>query len=253
MTEATGLTGAPGPRDAAAAGGTPGFATEDEARRAIVEACLRMNALGINQGKAGNVSLRWDRGGSPGLLVTPSALAYERAGADDVVWLSLETRTPPGGEPEPARVDGVRRPSTEWRMHRDVYAARPDANAVVHAHSPHAAALSCVGRVQDEGIPAFHYMVAVAGGPDLRCAAYATFGTQALSDRALAALRERRACLLAHHGQLALGASLDEALALAVEVESLARTYSLALQAGGPRLLDAAEMDRVARRFAGYG
>ncbi len=140
-------------------------------------------------------------------------------------------------------------PSSEWRFHRDIYAVRPEFAAIVHTHSPHATALACHGR----GIPAFHYMVAVAGGADIRCAPYATFGTQALSDYAVAALAGRRACLLAHHGVVACGQSLDQALALAIEVEHLARVYLAALALGEPPRLDAAEMERVLERFQHYG
>ena len=134
-------------------------------------------------------------------------------------------------------------------MHLDVYRARPEAGAVVHVHSPYATALSCHRR----GIPAFHYMVAAAGGADIRCADYATFGTQALSDAMLLAMEGRRACLLANHGQIAFGPSLDKALWLAGEVETLARQYLLALGIGGPTLLDDAEMDRVLELFRTYG
>ncbi len=227
-------------------------ATENDARRSLVEACLRMNSLGINQGKAGNASLRWDRGALPGLLITPSALAYESMGADDVVWLSLEYAPGDEGRGAPRCVDGPRAPSSEWRMHRDAYARRPETGAVVHSHAVFASTLACSERVQREGIPAFHYMVAVGGGADIRCARYATFGTQALSDNALEALRERRACLLANHGLLALGDDLPQALALAVEVETLARMYWQALQLGDPVVLDAARMREVIERFDGY-
>lgn len=225
----------------------PALVREDEARAAIVETCLRMNALGLNQGKAGNVSLRWDRGAAEGMLVTPSALAYERMGVDDIVWMPLDAT---GGGPA---TDGLHPPSSEWRIHRDVYAARPEAAAVVHAHPPFATTLACSARGQAGGIPAFHYMVAVAGGDDIRCAPYATFGTQALSSHALAALQGRRACLLANHGMLAFGASLEGALALAVEVEALARMYWQVLQLGDPVLLDAAQLRDVIARFEAYG
>jgi len=207
-----------------------------------------MAPLGINHGSAGNLSIRWHRGGADGLLITPSALPYERCGIDDVVWLSLVA---PGASTEP-RVDGRRRPSSEWRFHHDLYAHRADLQAIVHTHAPHCTALACLPRVQREGIPPFHYMVAVAGGRDVRCAPYATFGTQALSDHALAALQDRRACLLAHHGMIATGASLEAAMALAVEVEAMARAYALALQLGGPALLSDDEMARVLERFADY-
>jgi L-fuculose-phosphate aldolase len=237
--------------------------TENQARAALIDTCRELNARGINQGKAGNASLRWDRGGAAGLLVTPSALPYARMRPDDIVWLSLQTRTQAdsqtdsqtGGAPPtvPAVIDSNgRRPSSEWRIHRDIYAARPDAAAVVHAHPPHATALACLASVQAAGIPAFHYMVAMAGGNDIRCAGYATFGTQALSDTALAALAGRRACLMAHHGIVALGASLESALALAEEVESLSRMYHLACQLGVPPVLGDDEMARVLVLFADY-
>ena len=141
------------------------------------------------------------------------------------------------------------RPSSEWRFHRDIYRARPEAGAVVHAHAPYGTTLACLGR----GIPAFHYMIAVAGGDTIRCAPYATFGSQALSDHALAALEGRRACLLANHGMIALGPDLAAAFDLAVEVEALAGQYWRALQIGAPRLLSADEMADVLEKFRTYG
>lgn len=242
------------------------FRTEDDARCAIVDACLRMGTLGINQGRAGNVSVRWHRGMADGLLVTPSAMPYERMGVDDIVWLPLAAGAGPGEAPTDGSRAGMptlagapsqdaARASSEWRIHHDVYVARPGFAAVVHAHPPHASALACLPRIQREGIPAFHYMVAMAGGHDIRCAAYATFGTPALSAHALAALRDRRACLLANHGIVACHASLERALALAMEVETLARMYCLALQLGEPTVLGAAQMDEVLARFgsSAYG
>jgi L-fuculose-phosphate aldolase len=223
--------------------------TENDARRALIDACLRMNALGINQGKAGNASMRWDRGGEDGLLITPTALPYEQLQIDDIVWISLRVQGD-GDDARPACLDSAREPSSDWRMHRDVYANRADAQALVHAHGPHAASLSCSARVQRDGIPPFHYRVAIAGGRDIRCAPYASFGTQALSDHALRALQGRRACLLANHGLLAVGSSLAQALALAVEVEALARMYWQALQLGDLVLLDDAQMQAVAHRLA---
>lgn len=229
----------------------PAFDTEDAARQAIVDTCLKMGALGLNTGRAGNVSLRWHRGGplGAGMLVTPAATPYESMSADDIVWLPLAA-----GD-EAAATEAVRpakRPSSEWRMHRDVHQARPEAGAVVHVHSPAATALACLPRVQREGIPAFHYMVAVAGGADIRCAPYRTFGSPELSQAAVEALRDRRACLLANHGTVALGATLAAALELSNEVESLARMYALALQLGEPVILPADEMARVQALFASY-
>jgi len=208
--------------------------SDTELRREIIATALAMNARGINRGKSGNVSARVENG----FLITPSGLAYDSLEPHDVVAMTLE------GE---AR--GPRQPSSEWRFHRDIFASRADANAIVHAHSPFATTLACLGR----DIPPFHYMIAVAGGKDIRCAPYATFGTQALSDHALRALESRTACLLANHGMIAVGPSLAAALALAVEVEALAEQYWRALQIGQPTLLSETEMAVVLERFKTYG
>jgi L-fuculose-phosphate aldolase len=210
-------------------------------REAIVATARRMNALGINRGKSGNVSARLAQPGFDGYLVTPTGVPYDETSPEDLVAM------PFAGDETAAR--GALRPSSEWRFHRDLYATRPDVGAIVHTHSPFATTLACL----DRGIPPFHYMVAVAGGADIRCAPYATFGTQELSDHALAALADRRACLLSHHGMIAVGASLKTALALAVEVETLAEMYWRALQIGEPTLLSDAEMARVLERFRTYG
>lgn len=207
-------------------------------REAVIATARLMNASGINVNKSGNVSVRCARGARAGFLLTPTGVPYERLEADDITFVADDGR--PIGRCEP---------SSEWRFHAAIYAARPEFGAIVHTHSPHATALACQGL----GIPAFHYMVAVAGGDDIRCADYATFGTQALADNAVAALQDRRACLLAHHGVIACGASLDTAFALAVEVENLARTYVIVRSLGEPRLLDSAEMQRVLERFGTYG
>ena len=202
-------------------------------RARIVATAREMNGLGINRGKSGNVSARIDAG----FLITPSALPYDETEPDDIVAVDGE-----------GNAVGRRKPSTEWRFHRDIYAVRPEVAAIVHTHSAFATTLACL----DRAIPAFHYMVAVAGGTDIRCAPYATFGTQALSDHALRALEGRRACLLAHHGMIAAGASLDAALALAVEVETLAEMYWRALAIGEPALLPDEEMQAVLARFDRY-
>ena len=207
----------------------------EDLRRAVIENCRRMNALGINQGTSGNISVRVP----DGLLVTPSGMSYDSMAPDDIVFMRLDGHVP----------DGQRAPSSEWRFHRDILAARPDAGAVVHTHAMFATTLSCLHK----DIPAFHYMVAVAGGSSIRCAAYATFGTQDLSDHALAALEDRKACLLANHGMIALGETLDRAMAVAVEVETLAAQYWRALQIGAPVLLPEDEMQRVLAKFATYG
>jgi L-fuculose-phosphate aldolase len=211
------------------------MATDSRALRlAVIRAACDMNALGINRGKSGNVSARIDRG----FLVTPSALPYAQTKAEDIVAVD-----------DDGNAGGRRAPSSEWRFHRDIYAARPEVMAIVHAHSPFATTLACL----DRGIPAFHYMIAVAGGSDIRCAPYATFGTQQLSDHALRALEGRTACLLAHHGQIAVGNCLQAALALAVEVETLAEMYWRALAIGEPPILGDGEMREVLEKFATFG
>jgi len=194
-----------------------------------------MNALGINQGKSGNLSVRTEPGG---FLVTPSGLAYDAMEPEDIVAMA-----------PPRAPIGRRQPSTEWRLHQDIYASYPVASAVVHAHSMFSTTLSCL----DRRIPAFHYMVAVAGGPDIRCAPYATFGTQELSNAVVAALADRRACLMSHHGMIAFSDTLASALALAVEVETLSAMYWRALQVGEPSILPEAEMARVLEKFKSYG
>ncbi|MCB2102409.1 MAG: class II aldolase/adducin family protein [Rhodobacterales bacterium] len=204
-----------------------------EARREVLATALKMNAVGINKGTSGNVSRRIDGG----FLITPSGRRYEDCDALDVVEVALD------GTPR-----GVRPPSSEWRFHRDIYAARPDAKAVVHTHSTYATTLACLRRA----VPPFHYMVAVAGGNDIRLAPYATFGTQDLSDNALAALKDRKACLLANHGMIVLGKDLTDALARAVEVEGLCEVYWRTLVAGGPTLLTGDEMGEVWERFHRY-
>ncbi len=202
-------------------------------RDAIIACALRMNELRINRGKSGNVSARIEGG----FLITPTALAYDRLVAEDIVEMVLDGGT-----------RGTRKPSSEWRFHHDIYAARPEIGAIVHAHSPFATTLSCLGLA----IPAFHYMVAVAGGNDIRCAEYATFGTQELSQLVLTAIEGRKACLLANHGMIAIGANLDAALDLAVEVEALAEQYWRALQIGAPNLLSDREMAIVIEKFRDY-
>lgn len=203
-------------------------------RMRIVAAARRLAALGMNPGKSGNLSARMDAG----FLVTPSGRAYDSLGANDIVHVDRE------GAPH-----GPHAPSSEWRLHRDVYRRFAEASAIVHSHSPFATTLSCLRRA----IPPFHYEVAFAGGEDIRCAEYATYGTQELSDRALAALEGRKACLLANHGAVAFGVSLDDAAGLMEKVESLARLYWQALQVAEPARLDAAEMARVLEKFRDYG
>jgi L-fuculose-phosphate aldolase len=201
----------------------------------VIDTSLAMSGSGLSAGRSGNVSVRHGNG----VLITPTGMAYEDLVPDDVVSLGLDGQVP----------DGSRKPSSEWLFHTAIYSARPDVEAIVHTHSNAATALACV----EEGIPAFHYMVAAAGGHDIRCAPYATFGTQALADYAVAALVDRKACLLAHHGVIACGGSLEKAYDLAVEVETLADQYARARQLGDVPILTDAEMDKVLQKFQGYG
>lgn len=210
-----------------------------ELRQALVDTAVRMGELGLNKGTSGNLSARLPD--HAGLLVTPSALAPAAMGPQDVVRMDFD------GEWD--AIAPGRKPTTEWRFHRDILRQRPEVGAVVHTHAPFCTALSA-HRI---GIPPFHYMIAVAGGNDVRCSAYASFGTQALSDAALAALDGRTACLLANHGMLALGPDLGKALALAVEVENLAEGYWRARQLGEPVHLSDAEMAEVHDNMADYG
>jgi L-fuculose-phosphate aldolase len=162
--------------------------------------------------------------------------------ASGIVWLPMDIK-------EPSPVLDQARPSSEWRFHRDILHSRPDVHAIVHTHSAAATAIAIHGR----DIPAHHYMVAAAGGNSIRCAPYATFGSQALSDHAVAALQGRSACLLAHHGVIALGPDLARALWLAHEVEVLAKQYLLACQLGTPPVLPDEEMQIVVEKFRSYG
>ncbi|MBP2313175.1 class II aldolase/adducin family protein [Azospirillum soli] len=199
-------------------------------RHALVETCLAMNASGINQGASGNLSVRVEGG----FLITPTSLPYDEMTPADVVEMGFD-----------GTYLGSRRPSSEWRFHRDILKARPDVEVVLHAHPTFATALAVHGR----GIPSFHYMVALAGGDSIRCAPYATFGTQELSDNAVAALEGRMACLLANHGMIVLGKTTKAALALAVEVEALARQYLYAHLLGEPVILPPEEIERVADKM----
>jgi L-fuculose-phosphate aldolase len=206
-----------------------------ELRTSVIDAACAMDDAGFAPNKSGNVSARTSRG----FVITPSALPYRSLQPADLAELA----------PDGTVIDAPRRPSSEWRMHAAIYAARPDAQAIVHTHSPRATALSCARR----GLPAFHYMIALAGG-DVRCAPYATFGSNDLARHAVDGLRERRATLLANHGVIALGGTLAAALAVAREVENMAGQY-LALLAAGlePTVLDDAELARVVAKFRDYG
>jgi L-fuculose-phosphate aldolase len=203
-------------------------------RRQLIDTAIAMNASGLNQGTSGNLSVRCDEG----FLITPSGMDYAGLETDDIVSMDLD------GKPR-----GTRKPSSEWRFHAAIYRHRPEANAILHAHPVHCSALACL----DKGIPAFHYMVAAAGGKDIRCADYATFGTPELSDNVIRALEGRKACLMAHHGLTCFEKDLARVLALAIEVENLANVYCRILAIGDARVLPDDEMQRVLDKFRSYG
>ncbi|MCA1852933.1 MAG: class II aldolase/adducin family protein [Beggiatoa sp.] len=205
-------------------------------REAVVATAHVLKGCGLAEGTSGNVSARSDEG----FVITPTGVPYEGLGAEQIVEVGVE------GTVAQAQ---TRRPSSEWRIHRDIYRCRHEIGAIIHTHSPNATALACCRL----GIPPFHYMVARAGSTGIPCAPYATFGTQLLSDHVLGAIEGQRACLMANHGVIAVGADLQQALEVAREVEYLAKIYVLALQIGRPVLISAEEMREVQRRFRTYG
>ncbi|MEB0951829.1 L-fuculose-phosphate aldolase [Citrobacter sedlakii] len=203
--------------------------------REIIETCLEMTRLGLNQGTAGNVSARYQEG----MLITPSGIPYERMTENMIVFVDND------GHYEDGKL-----PSSEWRFHLAAYQTRPDANAVVHNHAIHCTAVSILNRP----IPAIHYMIAAAGGNTIPCAPYATFGTRELSGHVAVALKNRKATLLQHHGLIACEANLQKALWLAHEVEVLAQLYMSTLAVVDPvPVLSDAEIAVVLEKFKTYG
>jgi L-fuculose-phosphate aldolase len=205
-----------------------------ELRQQLIDTALAMNASGVNQGTSGNLSVRCENG----MLITPSGMDYADLSLDDIVCMGFE-----------GNHEGIRKPSSEWQFHAAIYQQREEAHAILHAHPVNCAALACLGK----GIPAFHYMVAVAGGRNIRCADYATFGSHELSENVLAAMQDRKACLMSHHGLTCFDNDLPAALALAVEIEHLAAVYCRVLTIGEAEVLSDDEMDRVLEKFSTYG
>lgn len=203
-------------------------------REEMVAYGLKLTPSGLSQGTSGNLSIRFEAG----FLVTPSGMPYGEITPEDIVFVDMD-----------GRYDHPRRPSSEWRFHRDIYAARPDVGAVVHAHPPYSTALA----ICRTDIPAIHYMIAVSGGDSIRCCDYYTYGTQELSDAVVHALEGRMACLMANHGMIATGANMEQAMWRAVEVETLARQYTLALQVGKPVMLTDVEVQQSLEKFGNYG
>jgi L-fuculose-phosphate aldolase len=207
---------------------------ENELRSEMVLITKRLDELGLNRGTSGNLSARFGEG----MLITPSGMGAEGLSEDDIVFVHMD-----------GTARGRWQPSSEWLFHRDILAQRADAGAIVHTHSIAATALACLRK----DIPPFHYMIALMGGDNIRCAKYATFGTRELSDNALIALHGRKACLLSNHGMIAVGKDLEDAFRITVEVETLSEMYLRTLQAGEPVLLTAGEFLEAQQRFATYG
>jgi L-fuculose-phosphate aldolase len=208
-------------------------------REQLLKISQQLVSLGLNRGTAGNVSVRAENAtGQPGFLITPSGMAVDKMTPSDMVWMDFS-----------GNATGAQPPSSEWRFHRDILFQIPQVNAVIHTHSIYASTFSTFRK----DMPAFHYMIALAGGDSIRCAPYALFGTQHLSDNAIAALEGRKACLLANHGMIAAGETLEKALDIAQEVETLCEQYLLALQVGEPYILSQQEMLDVQEKFKSYG
>jgi len=210
-------------------------AADLDLRAEVIATALAMSRRGLSPGRSGNVSVRTGEA----MLITPSGMAYDVIAPADIVRVGLDGHVAPG----------QRKPSSEWHFHLAAYRARPDMQAIVHTHSLHATVLACAHKP----IPAFHYMVACAGGKDIPCVPYATFGTPELAEAVAAGLKQRNACLMANHGMIAVAPTLAAALELAAEVERLAEQYCKVLMLGSPNILDEAEMDRVLARFRSYG
>ena len=211
-----------------------------EQRKQIVEYSLKLNFTNLSPLRSGNISLRSEENGTDGYLITPSGKKYETLKPEDIVFMNLND--------DAQNNVSINKPSSEWKFHRDIYLNKRDAEAIVHAHSPHATAVSSHGK----SIPPFHYMIALAGGEDIKCAEYATFGTEELSKNVIKALENRSACLMSNHGQVAFGKNLDQAFELAQEIENICHQYTIALKLGEPKILSLEEMNKVLEKAKDY-
>ena len=209
-------------------------------RNQIIEYSLKLNSTNLSPLRSGNISLRGREDEIEGYLITPSGKKYETLKAEDIVFMGLND--------EVENTDISNKPSSEWRFHRDIYVNKKEAHAIVHAHSLHATAVSSHGKP----IPPFHYMIALAGGEDIKCAEYATFGTKELSDNIIKALENRSACLMSNHGQVAFGKNLDEAFELSQEIENICQQYVIAIKIGKPKILSFEEMQKVLNKAKDY-
>ena len=209
-------------------------------RNKVIEFSLKLNSTNLSPLRSGNISLRVKENNEDGYLITPSGKKYETLKPEDIIFMGLND--------EAEINDSDNKPSSEWRFHRDIYLSKTDAQAIVHAHSPHATAVSSHGK----SIPPFHYMIALAGGEDIKCAEYATFGTKELSENVIKALTDRSACLMSNHGQVAFGKNLEVAFELAQEIENICQQYIIALKIGEPKILSLKEMKKVLDKAKNY-
>ena len=208
-----------------------------EKRKEVIKYSIKLNTTNLSPLRSGNISVRSFENSVEGFLITPSGKKYDTLKVEDIVFVSSD-----------GNHDTNLKPSSEWRFHKDIYLKKSDAKAIVHAHSPHASAVSAHGK----DIPAFHYMIALAGGDSIKCAKYATFGTQELSDNIIYALENRKACLMSNHGQVAFGENLESAFELAEELENICHQYINTIRLGVPKILSSSEMDVILEKVKNY-
>ena len=215
----------------------------EDLKKQVIEYSIKLNTTNLSPLRSGNLSIRAKMDGEEGFYITPSGVKYENLKISDIVFLSLNKEYD-----NLTIVNSSLNPSSEWRFHQDIYKKKSEAKAIVHAHSPHATAIS----THQKSIPPFHYMIALMGGDDIKCAEYATFGTKELSQNILKALENRKACLMSNHGQIAFGENLAKAFELAQEVENICHQYFLAIKLGEPKNLTFAEMQKILEKVKGY-
>ena len=208
-----------------------------EKRKEVIKYSIKLNTTNLSPLRSGNISVKSIENSVEGFLITPSGKKYDTLKVEDIVFVSSD-----------GNHDTNLKPSSEWRFHKDIYLKKPDAKAIVHAHSPHATAVSAHGK----DIPAFHYMIALAGGDSIKCAKYATFGTQELSNNIIEALENRKACLMSNHGQVAFGENLESAFELAEELENICHQYINTIKLGEPKILSSSEMDVILEKVKNY-
>ena len=212
-------------------------------RSEVIKYSKKLNSSNLSPLRSGNISIRTTQNGKQGFLITPSGIKYDQLNEDSIVFMELDEKK----NHDKILKEGLN-PSSEWRFHQDIYLNKIEAKAIVHAHSTHATAVSAHGK----NIPAFHYMIALAGGDDIKCAEYATFGTKELSNNVIEALNDRKACLMSNHGQVAFGKNLEEAFELAMEIENICHQYINTIKLGNPKILSFKEMNKILEKTKSY-